>query len=197
MKPWHRGHPVRTAIVILSAALLWSVASPAAADELAFLLYLKGTEGKVAPFRVLWDEADGANARITIDLGTGYEAWLKKIGLARVSTYDAKLQGRDFVVRDPQFARYVNVVCDDLVRGPQQANIAPGVTPVTTGAKVEGALLLITPAPDKTQLEVIARLRVTYMAPQKSAEPIEKELVNNDFVFVGQREPKGPNRKSR
>jgi hypothetical protein len=195
MKPSCRGRLVRVAI--LSAGLLWSGAGPTAADELAYLLYLKGTEGKAAPFRVLWDEVDNANARITVDLGTAYEAWLKKIGLARVSTYDAKLQGRDFVVRDPQFTRYVNVICDDLVRGPQQADLAPGVTPVPAGAKVESALLLITPAPDKAQLEVIARLHVSYMAPQKSGEPVERELVNNDFVFVGQREPKAPNRKSR
>ena len=197
MKPWHRGHPVRTAIVILSAALSWFVARPAAADEFAYLLYLKGTEGKLAPFRVLWDEVDDANARITIDLGVGYEAWLKKIGLARVSTYDAKLQGRDFVVRDPQFTRYVNVVSDDLVRGPQQLDLAPGAAPVPPGAKVEGALLLITPAPDKATLEVIARLHVSYLAAQKSGEPVVKELVNNDFLFTGQREPKAQGRKSR
>ena len=62
---------------------------------------------------------------------------------------------------------------------------------------MEGALLLITPAPDKTQLEVIARLHVSYPAPQKSGPPIVKDFVNGDLAFVGQREPKAPTQKSR
>jgi len=194
MRPLHAGHAAR--IAALSGIVLALVASPAAADEIAYLLYLKGTEGKLAPFRVLWNEIDGTNARITIDLGVGYEAWLKKIGLARVSSYDARLQGRDFVVRDAQFSHYVNVASDDLVRGPQH-DLAPGATPVPPGAKVEGALLLITPAPDKTTLEVTARLHVSYLAAQKSGDPVEKDLVNNDFVFAGAREPKAASKKSR
>ena len=185
------------ALILSVALLVLSGAAPTAADEVAYLTYLKGTEGKTAPFRVLWDEIGDANARITIDLGTPYEAWLKKLGLGRLLTYDAKLQRREFVVRDPQLTRFVNVVANDLVRGAQQANLVPGATPAPAGAQVEGAVLLITPAPDKVQLEVIARLHVSYPVPQKSGPPIVKDLVNGDLVFVGQPEPKGPNQKSR
>src|SRR5712692_10445752 len=166
------------------------IAAPAGADE--YLTYLKGTEGKTAPFRVVWDELDSANARITIDLGTPYEAWLKKLGLGRVLTYDAKLQRKEFVVRDLRLIRFVNIVANDLVRGVQQANLVPGATPAPAGAQVEGAVLLITPAPDKAQLEVIARLHVTYLMPQKSGPPIVKDLVNGDLIFLGRPEPKGP-----
>jgi hypothetical protein len=199
MKARHHERLATTAILsaILAAMVSCSVAAPAAADELAYLMYLKGTEGKVAPFHVLWSEVDDANGRITIDLGKPYETWLKKIGLGRVAAYEAKLHGRDFVVRDPQFTRFVKVVADDLVRGPQETSLAPGVTPLPLGANVAGAVLLITPAPDKAQLEVIARLSVTYLAPQKDAEPVERELINGDLLFVGQRDPKGVDRKSR
>jgi hypothetical protein len=47
------------------------------------------------------------------------------------------------------------------------------------------------------QLEVIARLHVTYAPPQKSGAPIVKDFVNGDLAFVGEREAKAPNQKSR
>jgi len=181
---------------LLVAAVLLA-AGPAAADETAYLLYLKGTEGKTTPFRVLWNEIDDANGRITIDVGSGYEPWLKKLGLARVIAYDAKLQRREFVVRDPELTRFVNVVSNDLVRGVQQANVLPGVTPITTGAQVEGAVLFITKSQDPAQLEVTARLHVTYPAPQKGGPPVVKELINGDLIFVGAPEPKGAGQKGK
>jgi hypothetical protein len=189
MQALHRGRRA----ALLSAIAFWS-AAPAASDEVTYLTYLKGTEGKVAPFRVLWNDVGDATGRITIDLGTPYEAWLKKIGLGRVQAFDAKLNRQEFVVRDPLLTRFVTIVASDLVRG-AQTNVLPGVTPITTGAQVEGAVLLITPAPDN--LEVIARLHVTYPVPQKSAPPVVKDLVNGDLVFLGQPEPKGANPKSR
>ena len=192
MKALHRGRPAQ--MVMLSALLSWSAAAPAVADEVTYLTYLKGTEGKVAPFRVQWNEVDDAKGRITIDLGTPYEAWLKKLGLGRVQAFDAKLNRQEFVVRDPLLTRFVTIVASDLVRG-AQTNVLPGVTPITTGAQVEGAVLLITPAPDN--LEVIARLHVTYPVPQKSAPPVIKDLVSGDLIFLGQPEPKGANPKSR
>jgi hypothetical protein len=190
MQALHRGRRSRAAL--LSGVSLWLAAAPAGADEVTYLTYLKGTEGKVAPFRVQWNEVDDANGRITIDLGTPYEAWLKKLGLGRVLAYDAKLNRREFVVRDPLLVRFVTIVASDLVRGPQQTNVPPGVAPISTGAQVEGAVLLITPAADN--LEVIARLHVTYPVPQKSAPPVVKDLVNGDLVFLGQPEPKQKSR---
>jgi hypothetical protein len=183
-------HVGRRARVVALSGLLLCFAPPAAADEVTYLTYLKGTEGKVAPFRVQWSKVDDTSGRINIDLGTPYEAWLRKLGLGRMLAYDARLQQREFVVRDPQLTRFVTIVASDLVRGPQQTNVPPGVTPISTGAQVEGAVLLITPAPDN--LEVIARLHVTYPVPQKSAPPVVKDLVNGDLVFLGQPEPKKP-----
>ena len=182
---------------LAAVALLLAVGERAAAEEVAYLLYLKGTEGKTPPFRVLWNEIDDSSARITIDTGTGYETWLKKLGLNRVLAYDAKRQHQDFVVRDPQLTRFVNVVSNDLVRGLQQATVVPGLAPPPATAQVEGAVLLITPSRDPAALEVTARLHVTYPAPQKSGPPITKDLVNGDLVFVGQPEPKGAGQKAK
>jgi hypothetical protein len=180
------------ALVVIAGS--WA-ATTCFADEVAYLTYLKGTEGKVAPFRVLWKELDEANARLIVDLGTPYEAWLKKLGLGRVLTYDAKLHRREYVVRDPQLTRFVNGVANDLVRGPQQVNLPPGVAPIRTGAQVEGATLLITPT--ATELEIIARLHVSYEVPQQSGPAVLKDLVNGDIIFVGQPEPKGASQKPR
>src|SRR5882757_4218758 len=110
------GHPMtalhalgRTAL--LTASLLLCVGTlPAAAEDVAYLLYIKGTEGKTIPFRVMWDERDGETGRITIDAGIGYEGFLKKLGLGRTIAYDAKATRGDFVVRDPELARFVKLV---------------------------------------------------------------------------------------
>ena len=182
----------------LSAALWLPFGTPpAAADEVPYLMYIKGTEGKTVPFRVLWDQRDDANGRITVDLGLGYEGFLKKLGLARVQAFDAKLNRGDFVVRDPELARFVKIVVTELVRPPEQASATGRAAATAPEPEVKGAVLLITPTPDKTQLEVIARLHVTYAPPQKSGPPIVKDFVNSDLVFVGQPEPKAPNQKAR
>jgi hypothetical protein len=183
-------------LVVLSTALLW-LAQPAAADDVAYLMYIKGTEGKTVPFRVLWDERDDASGRITIDLGVGYEAFLKKLGLGRLQAFDAKLNRGDFVVRDPELARFVKIVVTELVRPPERASATAGAGAAAPEPEVKGAVLLITPAPDKMQLEVVARLHVTYAPPQKSGAPIVKDFVNGDLAFVGEREAKAPNQKSR
>jgi hypothetical protein len=182
----------------LSAALLLSAGTaPAAAEEVAYLLYIKGTEGKTIPFRVLWDERDDANGRLTVDFGLGYEGFLKTIGLPRVKAFDAKLVRGDFVVRDAELERLVKIVVTELVRPPEKAGVTGRTAAAAPEADVKGALILITPAPDKTQLEVTVRLHVSYPAPQRSGPPVVKDFVNGDLVFVGGREPKAPNPKSR
>ena len=57
-----------------------------------------------------------------------------------------------------------------------------------------GATLLITPAPGPahTQLELIARLHVAYLAPQKFGPPRLADLINSDLTFVGEPEPMAP-----
>jgi hypothetical protein len=182
----------RTALL---CALLLPGIAPAAAEEIAYLMYIRGTEGKTTPFRVLWDGRDDANGRLTIDFGVGYEAFLKKLGLPRVVAYDALYSHGDFVVRNDELARFVKIVCTEIVRPPERASLAPrtaGAAGAPPEADVKAALLLITPAPDKSELEVTVRLHVSYPAPQKSGPPIVKDFVNGDIVFVGQPEPKPP-----
>src|SRR5687767_12482129 len=86
-----------------SALLLLSSIATSFGDEVPYLMYSPGTQGKTEPIRILWDELDQSNARITIDVGEQYEPWLKKLGLGRVLKHDAKLNNRHFVVRDPAF----------------------------------------------------------------------------------------------
>ncbi len=51
------------------AAVALLLAAPCGADEVAYLMYIKGSEGPPAtPIRVLWNVLDESNARITIDL---------------------------------------------------------------------------------------------------------------------------------
>ena len=59
---------------------------------------------------------------------------------------------------------------------------------------MKGATLLITPAPGRahTQIELIARLHVSYLAPQKSGPPQVADLINSDMTFVGEPEPMAP-----
>jgi hypothetical protein len=192
---------------VLTVIASWLMAGPATAEEFAYLLYLKGTEGKTTPFRVLWDERDDGNGRITIDFGVGYEGFLKNIGLPRLLSLDAQPNRGDFVVRNPELAQFVKSVATEIVRPPERASVGGKAPPAPPQADVKGALLLITPAPDKDQLEVTVRLHVMYPAPQRLGPPIVKDFVNGDFVFVGPREPKdagqmdagskGPARKSR
>ena len=65
MTPDHR----RLRAPLLCAALLCALASPAGAEDVPYLMYVRGSEGPPAtPMRVWWDVVDGGNARITIDL---------------------------------------------------------------------------------------------------------------------------------
>jgi hypothetical protein len=185
-----------------SAALSLAVGTlPAAAEEVAYLLYIKGTEGKTLPFRVLWDERDDGNGRLTVDFGLGYEAFLKKLGLPRVQGFDAKLVGGEFVVRNAELDHFVKTVVTEIVRPPEKASVAAGPAPAAPEADVKDALLLIARVPNKPQLEVTVRLHVSYPAPQKVGPPVVKDFVNGDLVFVGGRDPKGAgttsNQKSR
>jgi hypothetical protein len=182
-------------VAILSAALLLA-AGPAAAAEVSYLMYSKGTEGKTVPIRVLWDDRADGNARITIDLSTQYEAWLKKLGLDPVLKYDAKLNKSTFMVRDPELTRFVKIVATSIVQALLKPTNPPNPPPEPPAdqpppeATVPGAVLLITPAKGAppNQLEVIARLHVTYSVPQKSGPPKTADLINNDLTFVGKPE---------
>jgi hypothetical protein len=176
---------------VLCAVASLAVAASATADETAYLMYIKGSEGPPAvPMRVLWDGRDDANGRVTIDLGAKYEPALTKLGLPRVLEYDAKLDKSQFVVRDPEFVRFVKVVATSIVQGFLTASPVPGAWAQPAEVKVHTATLLITPA--RARLEVTARLHVTYLDPQKSGPPKVQDLIKGDIVFVGQPEPAGP-----
>lgn len=183
----------------LPAALLTVVllsAGPATGAEVPYLMYSKGTEGKTVPIRVLWDDRADGNARITIDLSTQYEAWLKKLGLDPVLKYDAKLSKSTFMVRDPELTRFVQIVATSIVQALLKPTNAPNPPPEPPAdqpppeAAVPGAVLLITPAKGTppSQLEVIVRLHVTYPVPQKSGPPKTADLINNDLTYVGKPE---------
>jgi hypothetical protein len=180
---------LRAAALMVVAAL--SLAGPATAEETAYLMYLRGSEGPpAAPFRVLWDTLDAANARITIDLGEKYEPALTKLALPRVLKYDAKLDKAQFVVRDPELTRFVKVVATSIVQGILQASQLSGAWAQKPDADVQNAALHITP-PRAGRLEVATWLHVTYLAPQKSGRPKVQDLIKGDIVFVGGPEPKG------
>jgi hypothetical protein len=177
------------AVLIFAAAIFLSEAASAFAAETAYLMYLRGSEGPPAiPIRVLWDEIDDASARITIDFGTKYEAFLGKLGLARALKHDAKLEQARFVVRNPEFVRFVKIVSTSIVQE-LLPKAAVGVAAKPVEAMVHDAALSITAAPDKTRLEVITWLHVTYPEPQKSGPPKNKNLVKGDLAFVGKPEP--------
>ncbi len=118
--------PLRRSLHVLSAVVAWVAAAPAGAEEVPYLMYVRGSEGPPAtPLRVLWDRHDDANARITIDLGPQYEPALTRLGLGRVLKYDAKLDKAQFVVRDPELTRFVKVVATSIVQGLLQASKLP------------------------------------------------------------------------
>src|SRR5215813_9738383 len=122
--------------------------APAAADEVAYLMYVKGSEGPPAtPMRVLWDVRDDTNARITIDLGEKYEPVLTKLGLERVLKYDAKREQARFVVRDLAFTHFVKAIANSVVQALLTASSVPGAWAQPADAQVQDAALLITPAP--------------------------------------------------
>ena len=178
-------------VAVLCAAASLALAAPAGADETAYLMYLKGSEGPPAvPMRVLWDARDAANGHVTIDLGAKYEPALTKLGLPRVLEYDAKLDKSQFAVREGEFVRFVKVVATSIVQGFLTASPVPGAWAQPAEVKVHTATILITPAP--ARLELIARLYVTYLDPQKSGPPKVQDLIKGDIVFVGQPEPTGP-----
>jgi hypothetical protein len=173
---------------VLCAIASFAVAAPASADETAYLMYLKGSEGPPAvPMRVLWDARDDANGRVTIDLGEKYEPALTKLGLPRVLEYDARRDKSQFAVREGEFMRFVKVVATSIVQGFLTASPIPGAWAQPADVKVRTAALLITPA--RERLELIARLYVTYLDPQKSGPPKVQDLIKGDIIFVGQPEP--------
>src|SRR5262249_40351751 len=70
----HLDHSLGARAAVLCTAASLALAAPASADETAYLMTLKGSEGPPAvPMRVLWDARDGANGHVTIDLGAKYE----------------------------------------------------------------------------------------------------------------------------
>ncbi|MBV8324552.1 MAG: hypothetical protein JO049_28235 [Hyphomicrobiales bacterium] len=169
----------------LCAIASFAVAVPASADETAYLMYLKGSEGPPAvPMRVVWDARDDANGRVTIDLGEKYEPALTKLGLPRVLEYDAKRDKSQFAVREGEFVRFVKVVAASIVQGFLTASPVPGAWAQPADVKVHTAALLITPA--RERLELVARLYVTYLDPQKSGPPKVQDLIKGDIIFVGQ-----------
>jgi hypothetical protein len=175
--------------IVSAVALLVAATAPAAADETAYLMYIKGSEGPPAtPLRVLWDVRDDTNARITIDFGTKYEPVLTKLGLERVVKYDAKREQAKFAVRDTSFTHFIKTIANSVVQGILTASAVPGASAQPSDAQVQDAALLITPAPRPAPLEIAAWLYVTYQAPQKSGRPKQQDLIKGDIVFVGQPE---------
>ena len=176
-------------LAMLLCAVVLTAAAPVAAGATAYLMYIKGREGPPAvPLRVVWEPRDG-NPHVTIDLGPQYEPALTKLGLPRVLEYDAIPEKSQFVVRDGEFARFVKTVAASIVQGFLTASPVPGAWAQAAEVKVHTAALLITPAP--ARLELIARLHVTYLDPQKSGPPKVQELIKGDIIFVGQPEPAG------
>ena len=187
----HLNDSLGACVAVLCAAASLALAAPASADGTAYLMYLKGSEGPPAvPMRVLWDARDGANGHVTIDLGAKYEPALTKLGLPRVLAYDAKLDKSQFAVREGEFVRFVKVVATSIVQGFLTASPVPGAWAQPAEVKVHTAALLITATHER--LELIARLYVTYLDPQKSGPPKVQDLIKGDIVFVGQPEPTGP-----
>jgi hypothetical protein len=182
-------HRALSTLAALLGAVALTAASPVAAGATAYLMYIKGSEGPPAvPMRVVWEPRD-ATPHVTIDLGAKYEPALTKLGLPRVLEYDAVPEKSQFVVRDPEFARFVKTVAASIVQGFLTASPVPGAWAQPAEVKVHTAALLITPAP--ARLELIARLHVTYLDPQKSGPPKVQELIKGDIIFVGQPEPAG------
>jgi hypothetical protein len=174
------------ALALVAGAAL----SPAQAGEVAYLMYIRGSEGPPSvPFRVLWDAGDGAKGRITIDLGAKYEPALKKLGLPRVIGYDAVRDKARFIARAPELTAFVKTVATSIVQGLLQASTLPGAWAVKPDADVKMAELHIAePRPER--LEVTTWLHVTYLAPQKSGRPKPDNLIKGDLIFVGGAEPK-------
>ena len=182
MKSLNRSLGVRAAV--LSAIALLTATAAARADETAYLMYIKGSEGPPAvPMRVVWNDA---TSHVTIDLGDKYEPALTKLGLPRVLEYDARRDKSQFAVREGEFVRFVKVVATSIVQGFLTASPVPGAWAQPADVKVHTAALLITPAHER--LELIARLYVTYLDPQKSGPPKVQDLIKGDIIFVGQPE---------
>ncbi len=183
----HLDNSLGARATVLCAVASLALAAPASADETAYLMYLKRSEGPPAvPMRVVWDAHDDANGRVTIDLGEKYEPALTKLGLPRVLEYGAKRDKSQFAVRDGEFARFVKVVAVSIVQGFLTVSPVPGAWAQPADVKVHTAALLITPA--RERLELIARLYVTYLDPQKSGPPKVQDLIKGDIIFVGQPE---------
>jgi hypothetical protein len=179
------GHIFSPRFAVFCALAALAGPAPALGAETAYLMYLKGSEGPPAvPMRVVWDDVTD---RVTIDLGAKYEPALTKLGLPHVLEYDAPPEQSRFVVRDPEFTRFVKVVAASIVQGFLTASPVPGAWAQPAEVKVHTATILI--APTAGRLEVIAQLHVTYLDPQKSGPPKVQDLIKGDIIFVGQSEP--------
>ena len=175
---------------LFGAAVALLLAAPCGADEVAYLMYIKGSEGPPAtPIRVLWNVLDDSNARITIDLEK-YEPALTKLGLERVLKYDARLDKARFVVRTPELTRFVKTLATSIVQNLLQSSPIPGAWAQKPDAEVRTAELHITPEPHPARLEVTTWLHIDYLAPQKSGRPKSQDLIKGDLIFVGEPELK-------
>jgi hypothetical protein len=181
-------HRTFSTLAVLLCAVSLGVASPVEAGATAYLMYIKGSEGPPSvPMHVVWEPRD---AHVMIDLGAKYDPALTKLGLPRVLEYDAIPEKSQFVVRDGEFARFVKTVAASIVQGFLTASPVPGAWAQPAEVKIHTAALLISPTP--ARLEVIARLHVTYLDPQKSGPPKVQDLIKGDIIFVGQPEPAPP-----
>ena len=129
---------------LLSAALLWLLAGPASAEEVAYLMYVRGSEGPPAtPMRVLWDALDErqrahhhrSRRKVRARAGEA-RTWAG----ARIRRQAGKKA--PFAVRDPEFTRFVKSVATSMVQALLTASAAPGAWAQPPDAKVEDAALL-------------------------------------------------------
>jgi hypothetical protein len=176
--------------LLLCAVMSAYFAGPVGAEEVAYLMYMRGSEGPPAtPIRVLWNVLDDGKARIAIDLEK-YEALLTRLGLDRVLIYDATREKSRFIVRAPELTRYVKTVATSIVQGLLQSSPIAGAWAQKPDAEVRMAELHITPEPRPARLEITTWVHVTYLAPQKSGRPKAQELIKGDLIFVGEPEAK-------
>ena len=89
-----------------------------------------------------------------------------------VSSDPSLLSNTEYISHsNPELAQFVKSVVTEIVRPPERASVGGKAPPAPPQADVQGALLLITPAPEKDQLEVTVRLHVNYPVPQRSGPP--------------------------
>ena len=179
----------RESLRLACTVAVLSFAPVAGADEVPYLMYIKGSEGPTStPIRVLWNVRDPTNADITIDFGEKYEPTLGKLGLGRVVKYDAQREKARFVARTPELTRFVKTVAVSVVQALLQTSPIAAARTQTPDAEVTMAELHITPEPRPPMLEITTWLHVTYQAPQRSGRAKATDLIKGDLIFVGKPE---------